>query len=219
MLVDSVYICINLQRRLKVATRKLTDKQKDKLKNSKYVRSNSDDVTVNPNFEDDIEYDEDEGTLSYDKRTKEGKEIERILNSRNRKSSSPVDEEPEEDDEEVWDDDEDDDEDFNSNEENNETELPEVRSCYRGWDIRVEKDDAHKFKISAVLEKDDEYEIDRITIYGDEIDEDTDVDTFVTDRIDEREDERAKARDWKKNYAGYMGLDEDPDWEESYDFD
>ncbi len=106
MLVDSVYICINLQRRLKVATRKLTDKQNDKLKNSKYVRSNSDDVTVNPNFEDDIEYDEDEGTISYDKRTKEGKEIERILNSRNRKSSSPVDEEPEEDDEEVWDDDE-----------------------------------------------------------------------------------------------------------------
>ena len=106
MLVDSVYICINLQRRLKVATRKLTDKQKDKLKNSKYVRSNSDDVTVNPNFENDIEYDEDEGTLSYDKRTKEGKEIERILNSRNRKSSSLVDEEPEEDDEEVWDDDE-----------------------------------------------------------------------------------------------------------------
>ena len=82
-----------------MATRKLTDKQKDKLKNSKYVRSNSDDVTVNPNFEDDIEYDEDEGTLSYDKRTKEGKEIERILNSRNRKSSSLVDEEPEEDDE------------------------------------------------------------------------------------------------------------------------
>ena len=109
MLVDSVYICINLQRRLKVATRKLTDKQKDKLKNSKYVRSNSDDVTVNPNFEDDIEYDEDEGTLSYDKRTKEGKEIERILNSRNRKSSSLVDEEPEEDDEEVWVDDDDDD--------------------------------------------------------------------------------------------------------------
>lgn len=89
-----------------MATRKLTDKQKDKLKNSKYVRSNSDDVTVNPNFEGDIEYDEDEGTLSYEKRTKEGKEIERILNSRNRKSSSPVDEEPEEDDEEVWDDDE-----------------------------------------------------------------------------------------------------------------
>ena len=114
MLVDSVYISIklqniDLQRRPPVATRKLTDKQKDKLKNSKYVRSNSDDVTVNPNFEDDIEYDEDEGTLSYDKRTKEGKEIERILNSRNRKSSSPVDEEPEEDDEEVWDDDEDDD--------------------------------------------------------------------------------------------------------------
>lgn len=106
MLVDSVYICINLQRRLKVATRKLTDKQKDKLKNSKYVRSNSDDVTVNPNFEDDIEYDEDEGTLTYDKRTKKGKEIEKILNSRNRKSSHIENEPEEDDDEEVWDDDE-----------------------------------------------------------------------------------------------------------------
>lgn len=89
-----------------MATRKLSDKQKDKLKNSKYVRSNSDDVTVNPNYEDVIEYDEDDGTLTFDKRTKEGKEIERILNSRNRKSSSLVDEEPEEDDEDVWDDDE-----------------------------------------------------------------------------------------------------------------
>ena len=191
-----------------MATRKLTDKQKDKLKDSKFVRSNSVDVTVNSSFEDDIEYNEDDGTLTYDKRTKEGKEIERILNSRNRKPSSPVDEEPEKDDE-----------DFNSNEENNETELPEVCSCYRGWDIWVEKDDAHKFKITAVLENDDEYEIDRITIYGDEIDEDTDVDTFVTDKIDEREDERAEARDWNENYASYMGLDEDPDWEESYDFD
>ena len=111
MLVDSVYISIklqniDLQRRPPVATRKLTNKQKDKLKNTQFARKNSADLTVNPNYEDDIEYDEDEGTLSYDKRTKEGKEIERILNSRNRKSSSPVDEEPEEDDEEVWDDDE-----------------------------------------------------------------------------------------------------------------
>ena len=89
-----------------MATRKLTNKQKDKLKNTQFARKNSADLTVNPNYEDDIEYDEDEGTLSYDKRTKEGKEIERILNSRNRKSSSPVDEEPEKDDEEVWDDDE-----------------------------------------------------------------------------------------------------------------
>ena len=113
MLVDSVYISnklqnIDLQRSPKVV-RKLTDKQKDKLKNSKFVRSNSDDVTVNPNFEDDIEYNEDDGTLTYDKRTKEGKEIERILNSRNRKPSSSVDEEPEEDDEEVIYDDDDDD--------------------------------------------------------------------------------------------------------------
>ena len=83
-----------------MATRKLTDKQKDKLKNSKYVRSNSDDITVNPSFEGEIEYDEDDGTLTYDKRTKKGKEIDKILNSRNRKSSH------EENDEEVWDDDE-----------------------------------------------------------------------------------------------------------------
>lgn len=89
-----------------MATRKLSDKQKDKLKNSKFVRSNSVDVTVNSSFEDVIEYDEDDGTLTFDKRTKEGKEIDRILNSRNRKPSSPVDEEPEEDDEEVWDDEE-----------------------------------------------------------------------------------------------------------------
>lgn len=114
MLVDSVYISkklqnIDLQRRPKVATRKLTDKQKDKLKDSKFVRSNSVDVTVNSSFEDDIEYDSENGTLTFDKRTKEGKEIDRILNSRNRKPSSPVDEKPEEDDEEVWNDDEDDD--------------------------------------------------------------------------------------------------------------
>ena len=38
-----------------MATRKLTDKQKDKLKDSKFVRSNSVDVTVNSSFEDDIE--------------------------------------------------------------------------------------------------------------------------------------------------------------------
>ena len=111
MLVDSVYISnklqnIDLQRRPRVATRKLTDKQKDKLKDSKFVRSNSVDVTVNSSFEEDIEYDSENGTLTFDKRTKEGKEIERILNSRNRKPSSPVDEELEEDDEEVWDDDE-----------------------------------------------------------------------------------------------------------------
>ena len=84
-----------------MATRKLTDKQKNKLKNTQFARKNSADLTVNPNYEDDIEYNEDDGTLTYDKRTKEGKEIERILNSRNRKLSSPVDEEPEDDDEEV----------------------------------------------------------------------------------------------------------------------
>ena len=131
-------------------------------------------------------------------------------------SNDEIDEENED-----WDEDleEENSEEDTGNDEDIVSELPEVCSCYRGWDIWVEKDDAHKFKITAVLEDDVEYEIDRITIYGDEIDEDTDVDTFVTDRIDEREDERAEARDWNENYPRYMGLDEDPDWEESYDFD
>ena len=113
MLVDSVYISIKLQntdlQRSPKVVRKLTDKQKGKLKDSGFVRSNSVDVTVNARFKDRVEFNKEDGTLTFDKRTKEGKEIERILNSRNRKPSSPVDEEPEEDDEEVWDDDEDDD--------------------------------------------------------------------------------------------------------------
>ena len=199
-----------------MATRKLTDKQKDKLKNTQFARKNSADLTVNPNYEDDIEYDEDEGTLSYDKRTKEGKEIERILNSRNRKSSKS-DEENEEIDN--WED-ECEDEDIDETEDyDDDSELPDVCSRYSGWDIWVEKDDAHKFLVTAVLENDDEYEIDRIEINGDEIPEDTDVESYVTDKIDEREEERAEARDWNNNYASYMGLDEDPDWNESNDPD
>ena len=56
-----------------MATRKLTDKQKDKLKDSKFVRSNSVDVTVNSSFEDDIEYNEDDGTLMINAQKKERK--------------------------------------------------------------------------------------------------------------------------------------------------
>lgn len=165
-----------------MATRKITDKQKDKLKNTQFARKNSADLTVNPNYEDDIKYDEDEGIDNWE--------------------------------DECEDEDIDETEDYDDD-----SELPDVCSRYSGWNIWVEKDDVHKFKITAVLENDDEYEIDRITIYGDEIDEDADVDTFVTDRIDEREDERAEARDWNENYASYMGLDEDPDWNESNDPD
>ena len=50
--------------RLKVATRKLTNKQKDKLKNTQFARKNSADLTVNPFFEDDIEYDEDDESVA-----------------------------------------------------------------------------------------------------------------------------------------------------------
>ena len=68
MLVDSVYICnklqnTDLQRRPPVATRKLTDKQKDKLKNTQFARKNSADLTVNPSFEGEIEYDEDDESV------------------------------------------------------------------------------------------------------------------------------------------------------------
>ena len=131
-------------------------------------------------------------------------------------SDDEIDEENED-----WDEDleEENSEEDSGNDEDIVSELPEVRSSYSGWGIWVEKDDAHKFKITAVLENDDEYEIDRITFYGDDIDEYTDVDTIVTDKIDEREDERAEARDWNENYANYMGLDEDHDWEESCDPD
>lgn len=211
-----------------MATTKLTDKQKDKLKGSKYVRSNSDDVTVNKKYQESAEYDEEEGTLTYDKRTREGKEIDKILKSRNRKSLKQEDND-------IWDDYDDSEEttdakDLESKKDEADVELPELCSRYSGWDIWVEKDDAHKFKVIATLsrverleivpgvfEEIDKEEIDRIEINGDEID--ADVETYVTDKIDEREEERAEARDWNKYYASYMGLDEDPDWEESYNID
>lgn len=69
-----------------MTTRKLSEKQKQKLKDNGFARSNSSDLTINKSFQDaGIKY--EDGNLSYDKRTKEGKEIERILNSRNRSSN------------------------------------------------------------------------------------------------------------------------------------
>ena len=47
-----------------MATRKLTNKQKDKLKNTQFARKNSADLTVNPNYEYDIEYDEDDESVA-----------------------------------------------------------------------------------------------------------------------------------------------------------
>lgn len=87
-----------------MATVRVTEKQKEKLKiNSEFFRTNSADLTVNPNGQDIAEY--DDGYLSFDKRTSEGKEIDRILKSRNRSHSNiPEDSEnhEEEPDDEYW---------------------------------------------------------------------------------------------------------------------
>lgn len=76
---------------------RVSQKQKDKLKASDYCRSNSSDLTVNPNSQDDLEYDEEDGTITFDKRTTEGKEIDRILKSRNRSKKQEESDEDSED--------------------------------------------------------------------------------------------------------------------------
>ena len=75
-----------------MAKRTLTEKQKQKLRNSNFIRTNSKDITINPNFQEEIKYNEDDGTLTFDKRSRVGKELDHILNSRNRKSSKLKDE-------------------------------------------------------------------------------------------------------------------------------
>lgn len=62
----------------------LTAKQTQKLREAGYIRKNGTDV--NPSHRDAMQIDKD-GNLKIDRRTKEGKEINRILNSRNRSSS------------------------------------------------------------------------------------------------------------------------------------
>ena len=190
-----------------MATRKLTDKQKDKLKNSKFVRSNSDDKTVNPSFEDDLEYDEDDGTLTYDKRTKNGKKIEKILNSRNRKSStSQIEAKSNDDEENTWEDTEYNDDEFETYEENDDIELPEVCSCYRGWSIWVEKDDDHKYIVTAVLRNEDGDEIDKVEIKGDEIDKNESAEDAIINEINENERINAEFQDYRKHYFDYMNF-------------
>ena len=63
----------------------LTAKQTQKLREAGYIRKNGTDV--NPIHRGDMQIDKD-GNLKIDRRTREGKEINRILNSRNR--SSPM---------------------------------------------------------------------------------------------------------------------------------
>lgn len=70
-----------------MASTRPTEKQKAKLCNSEMFRSNSADLTVNPSFQNDVSYDGD-GNLHFDGRTKVGKEINRIMKSRNRSSGS-----------------------------------------------------------------------------------------------------------------------------------
>lgn len=57
-----------------MATKKLTQKQKDKLKKSDFFRSNNSDLTINKSYQGILDFDDD--NLLYDKRTKEGREIE-----------------------------------------------------------------------------------------------------------------------------------------------
>ena len=101
----------------------LSEKQTEKLRDSDFARSNSSDLTINPSYQDEIEYD-DEGNLIYDKRTRTGKEIDRILKSRKR--SSKKDEEMDDDEDDEWDEDdeesEDDDEDDEWAEDDEESE-------------------------------------------------------------------------------------------------
>lgn len=110
----------------------------------------------------------------------------------------------EEDDTIDWCDDNDDDDD-------DDDELPQISPSYHGWSISVEKDKVHKYVVTAVLENDDGYEIDRFEIYGDEIDEDADIETVVEEEIDYRNEKRAEAEDFIKNYKNEMNLDPDFD--------
>ena len=69
-----------------MASKKLTEKQKGKLRNSDVARINSKDVTINKSYQERVFYDEEDGTLYYDGRIREGKEVKKIINSRNRTS-------------------------------------------------------------------------------------------------------------------------------------
>ena len=95
------------------------------------------------------------------------------------------------------------------------SELPEVFSKYRGWSVWIEKDETHKYVITAVRENSDGYEIGRVEINGDEIDEDEDVETVVSNKIDEEEERLEEKKNWNENYPHIMGLANDPDWFDS----
>lgn len=96
-------------------------------------------------------------------------------------------------------------------------ELPEIPSCYHGWKIAIDKDEEHKYVVTAFLENADGYRMDSFEINGDEIAEDDDIETLVEEEIDDRNDKQEEADDFIKNYRNPMGLDSD--WFEAYDPD
>ncbi|MBP5697632.1 MAG: hypothetical protein J6X11_13455 [Treponema sp.] len=66
-----------------MATKNITEKQTQKLRDAGILRKNGN--SINRSHGDAISYDKN-GNLKFDMRTREGKEISRILNSRNRSS-------------------------------------------------------------------------------------------------------------------------------------
>lgn len=94
-------------------------------------------------------------------------------------------------------------------------ELPEVCDSYRGWSISVERDEEHKYVISAVTCNDEGEIISSLEINGDEIGEHDDADDAITRKIDEYEEDEAAKNYWNKNYEKEMGLDSD--WYDSND--
>ena len=68
-----------------MGTRNLTEKQTQKLRDAGVARKNG--KSINPRYSHVVNFDKN-GNLKIDMRTKEGKEINQLLNSRNRPSSS-----------------------------------------------------------------------------------------------------------------------------------
>lgn len=193
---------------------RLSEKQKEKLKNSDFCRSNSSDLTVNPNSQDDLEYDEDDGTITFDKRTTEGKEIERILKSRNRskkQEESDDDEDyPEEteyndcdENEDIYEENEDEDSE-DSDEEDDDNEL------YNKWqkdpdsyDTRAAAKEELQYyvKQKAGYDWDPEVEENPAIVFIREMSElDSDFGDFIQDCYDEICDDQEAFSNFKKDF-------------------
>ena len=87
-------------------------------------------------------------------------------------------------------------------------ELPEISSPYRGWDISVEKHEGRKFLVICIHYNSEDYEDDRLEIDSDEIGSE-DVETYVNSEIDHAIERQQDADDYNEHYGSYMGLDDD----------